>query len=188
MSFVDQNDSINNTYLPVECPTKEEQCANNGMIILLAVIGSCLTFALFLHSNLMYRRKNQRVVEELYLVSERSMDLRASNEYLFEENRRQKSLAIEELKVMDEALRAVSSTRVNELEKVMIGSSEIKMLQMLGKGAYGEVHLAEFRGNKIALKRLKLIDMENVEMFRFECFVMKDLRHPNIVKLIGVCW
>ena len=23
---------------------------------------------------------------------------------------------------------------------------------------------------------------------RFECFLMKSLRHPNIVKLVGVCW
>ena len=23
---------------------------------------------------------------------------------------------------------------------------------------------------------------------RFECFIMKDLRHPNIVRLVGVCW
>ena len=23
---------------------------------------------------------------------------------------------------------------------------------------------------------------------RFECFLVKSLRHPNIVKLVGVCW
>ena len=111
-----------------------------------------------------------------------------SNDYLSQENLRQKSLAIEELKVMDEALLEVSSARADELGKVIIKSSEIKMLQMLGKGAYGEVHLAEYRGKKFAMKKFILIDKENVERFRFECFVMKDLRHPNIVKLVGVCW
>ena len=28
----------------------------------------------------------------------------------------------------------------------------------------------------------------NVCAPRFECFLMKSLRHPNIVKLVGVCW
>jgi hypothetical protein len=38
------------------------------------------------------------------------------------------------------------------------------------------------------MKQLLSIDRNNVRRFRFECFLMKNLRHPNIVKLVGVCW
>ena len=97
-------------------------------------------------------------------------------------------MAIGELKIMDAALQALSEGRGDDLAKVMIDSSDIRLQQMLGKGGNGEVHLAEYKGAKIALKRLITIEKENVERFRFECFLMKDLRHPNIVKLVGVCW
>ena len=61
-------------------------------------------------------------------------------------------------------------------------------MDLLGKGGNGEVHLAMFRNQRIALKRIVRIDQESVKRFRFECFMMKELRHPNIVKLVGVCW
>jgi hypothetical protein len=32
------------------------------------------------------------------------------------------------------------------------------------------------------------VNEENVLRFRHECFLMKNLSHPNIVKLAGVCW
>ncbi|GMI41246.1 hypothetical protein TeGR_g3202 [Tetraparma gracilis] len=35
---------------------------------------------------------------------------------------------------------------------------------------------------------LLTLNEENVLRFRHECFLMKNLSHPNIVKLAGVCW
>jgi hypothetical protein len=32
------------------------------------------------------------------------------------------------------------------------------------------------------------VNQENVLRFRHECFLMKNLAHPNVVKLVGVCW
>jgi hypothetical protein len=32
------------------------------------------------------------------------------------------------------------------------------------------------------------VNEENVLRFRHECFLMKNLSHPNVVKLVGVCW
>mmetsp|Transcript_13232 Transcript_13232/g.26998 ORF Transcript_13232/g.26998 Transcript_13232/m.26998 type:complete len:1771 (+) Transcript_13232:118-5430(+) len=40
----------------------------------------------------------------------------------------------------------------------------------------------------VAVKQLLSIDDESVGRFRFECFLTKELRHPNIVQLVGVCW
>jgi serine/threonine protein kinase len=38
------------------------------------------------------------------------------------------------------------------------------------------------------VKQLLEITPPSVARFRFECFLMKNLRHPHIVRLIGVCW
>jgi hypothetical protein len=32
------------------------------------------------------------------------------------------------------------------------------------------------------------VNEENVLRFRHECFLMKNLSHPNVVQLVGVCW
>jgi hypothetical protein len=38
------------------------------------------------------------------------------------------------------------------------------------------------------LAQLLTVNEENVLRFRHECFLTKNLSHPNVVKLVGVCW
>ena len=64
----------------------------------------------------------------------------------------------------------------------------MKVSRLLGKGGFGVVNLAVYRGQQTAMKQLLTITPDSVKRFRFECFLMKNLRHPNIVKLVGVCW
>ena len=49
----------------------------------------------------------------------------------------------------------------------------------LGQGGYGAVFPGTFQGNKVAVKRVQLIDATNEN----EENIMKQLDHPNIVKL-----
>ena len=70
----------------------------------------------------------------------------------------------------------------------MIPSSEVKVVSLLGQGAFGTVNLGTYKDQDVAIKQLISIDEESVQRFRFECFLMKELRHPNVVKLVGVCW
>jgi hypothetical protein len=115
----------------------------------------------------------------------------------------------EELQVMVSALEAVSKERQDELKEVMMESKELKIDRLLGKGGFGVVNLATYRGTKVAMKQvgpspfnpflppltlhlrsaqLLTVNEENVLRFRHECFLMKNLSHPNVVKLVGVCW
>ncbi|GMI55003.1 hypothetical protein TeGR_g1890, partial [Tetraparma gracilis] len=55
-------------------------------------------------------------------------------------------------------------------------------------GAFGVVNLATYRGTKVAMKQLLTVNEENVLRFRHECFLMKNLSHPNVVQLVGVSW
>ncbi|GMI25620.1 hypothetical protein TeGR_g13322, partial [Tetraparma gracilis] len=97
---------------------------------------------------------------------------KTENEELAEEMRIKKH-SEEELKVMVAALESVSKERQDELKEVMIESKEIKIDKLLGKGGFGV---------------LLTVNEENVLRFRHECFLMKNLSHPNVVKLVGVCW
>ncbi len=92
---------------------------------------------------------------------------------------------------MKDALKALQKRdkgRADELQAVMIPSSEVKIETLLGKGGTGTVHLASFNGTKVAVKQLIIVNEENIERFRLECLLMKELQHPNVCKLIGVCW
>jgi serine/threonine protein kinase len=49
----------------------------------------------------------------------------------------------------------------------------------LGGGGHGSVFLGTFQGNKVAVKRVLVIDATNEN----EEKIMQQLNHPNIVKL-----
>ena len=93
-----------------------------------------------------------------------------------------------ELEVMKKAMDDLDQERSDELKNVLIFSSEIEFKGTLGQGAFGTVSLGIYQDKKVAVKHLNTVDEESVSRFRFECFLMKELRHPNIVKLVGVCW
>jgi len=48
--------------------------------------------------------------------------------------------------------------------------------------------VASYNGQLVAMKQLLTINTVSVKRFRFECFLVKNLWHPNIVTLTGVCW
>ena len=55
-------------------------------------------------------------------------------------------------------------------------------------GSFGEVYKSEYRGNDVAVKTMKQIDAESLDRFQEEILLMSDLRHQNIVSMIGCCW
>ena len=61
--------------------------------------------------------------------------------------------------------------------------------KLLGKGAYAYVHAGKLNGQDVAVKRLQIEDVAPVE----DCVVsdreveaMKELDHPNVLKLLHV--
>jgi hypothetical protein len=101
---------------------------------------------------------------------------------------RKKKHSEDELEVMKAAMLELTKARSDELKEVLILSKEVKVERLLGKGGFGVVNLATYRGQPIAMKQLLQINEESVQRFRFECLLMKVIRHPSIVKLVGVCW
>ena len=126
---------------------------------------------------------NRRLHEE----AERANLLLERNAQL-NESLRKKKHSEEELRVMKKAMEQLTEEKCNELRGVIIPSSEVKIKGLLGKGGFCEVHLATYQGSEVALKTLLDMNEENVFRFRQECFLMKNLNHPHVVRLIGVCW
>ncbi|XP_040840264.1 tyrosine-protein kinase ABL2 isoform X6 [Ochotona curzoniae] len=66
--------------------------------------------------------------------------------------------------------------------------TDITMKHKLGGGQYGEVYVGVWKRYSltVAVKTLKEDTME-VEEFLKEAAVMKEIKHPNLVQLLGVC-
>ncbi|MBN3321168.1 ABL2 kinase, partial [Atractosteus spatula] len=66
--------------------------------------------------------------------------------------------------------------------------TDITMKHKLGGGQYGEVYVGLWKKYNltVAVKTLKEDTME-VEEFLKEASVMKEVKHPNLVQLLGVC-
>jgi len=93
-----------------------------------------------------------------------------------------------ECEAMKKAMEEQSQERMDDLKNVLVPSGDVEILELLGQGANGKVHLAMYKGQKVAVKQLIVVDEENCMRFRFECFLTKELTHPNCVSLVGVCW
>jgi serine/threonine protein kinase len=62
----------------------------------------------------------------------------------------------------------------------------------VSSGSFGDVKTAKFRGTLVAVKMIKSsgsrMDAEEVTRFKHELLLCRDLRHPNIMQVLGGCW
>jgi len=91
--------------------------------------------------------------------------LEKENENL-QESLRKKKHSEDELAVMKQALDGLEKKQKDELEEVLISSSEVKVSHLLGKGGFGVVNLATYRGQQTAMKQLLRINDDSVKRFR----------------------
>ncbi|KAG5848836.1 hypothetical protein ANANG_G00103650 [Anguilla anguilla] len=65
-----------------------------------------------------------------------------------------------------------------------LNRKELKLLQAIGKGEFGDVMVGDYRGTKVAVKCIK--HDATAQAFIAEASVMTQLRHNNLVQLLGV--
>ncbi|KAM6936975.1 tyrosine-protein kinase CSK-like [Xenentodon cancila] len=61
---------------------------------------------------------------------------------------------------------------------------DLKLQQVIGKGEFGDVMVGEYRGTQVAVKCIK--NDATAQAFIAEASVMTQLRHDNLVQLLGV--
>jgi serine/threonine protein kinase len=81
----------------------------------------------------------------------------------------------------------------------LFSEEEVKITEtVLGRGAFGEVRVARWRGIDIAAKRLHDLEdgrssrpdeyqYQEMDALRMEMIMLSKLRHPNLVLFLGIC-
>ncbi|XP_034601443.1 serine/threonine-protein kinase CTR1 isoform X1 [Setaria viridis] len=74
-----------------------------------------------------------------------------------------------------------------DIEDLIIPWSELVLKEKIGAGSFGTVHRADWNGSDVAVKILMEQDFhpERLKEFLREVAIMRSLRHPNIVLLMG---
>ena len=137
----------------------------------------------------------QRRVEELQKqASDSNRRAEDIQREMLDLNRRAESLQ----RQAEEAGECLSETRRSlrqceeDLQKVsnhwVIKREEIDLTgPQLGVGGWATVTVAEFRGTKVAVKRIhqQIISQHNLQLFQREMNMAARLRHPNLIQFIG---
>ncbi|MEW8546843.1 MAG: protein kinase [Candidatus Thiodiazotropha sp.] len=112
----------------------------------------------------------------------------ATNEAIMHCNRK-----LEELRWQDESksdeIPETSKSLMDDFTGQQIEFAEINLGKRIGKGGFGDVYFASWKGEVVAVKRLrtKSVSTENLRGFTDEVFKFCDLDHPNIVRFVGAC-
>jgi len=70
-----------------------------------------------------------------------------------------------------------------------INLDDVTMIKAIGEGSFGTVYLAEYHNFPVACKLVKAgINEDNVGKIMEELRVMRRLKHPNVVMLMGACF
>ena len=71
----------------------------------------------------------------------------------------------------------------------IIDFKEIKKGKQIGRGGFGDVFFASWKGTAVAVKTLhkQTISQDRLRRFTEEIQTFSSLNHPNIVKFIGAC-
>eukprot|EP00026_Physarum_polycephalum_P003425 Phypoly_transcript_03436.p1 GENE.Phypoly_transcript_03436~~Phypoly_transcript_03436.p1 ORF type:complete len:687 (+),score=66.03 Phypoly_transcript_03436:188-2248(+) len=75
------------------------------------------------------------------------------------------------------------------VEGKQITIDEVRLGPRIGKGNFGEVYKAYWRGAEIAVKKLPAHNMTDqfLKDFHKEVSLMRALRHPNVIQFLGSC-
>jgi len=75
------------------------------------------------------------------------------------------------------------------VEGKQITIDEVRLGVRIGKGNFGEVYKAYWRGAEIAVKKLPAHNMTDqfLKDFHKEVSLMRALRHPNVIQFLGSC-
>ncbi|KAK6175621.1 hypothetical protein SNE40_014038 [Patella caerulea] len=81
------------------------------------------------------------------------------------------------------------------ISSLLVPRSKLDIGELIGKGNFGAVYKAQYQRTteekqvQVAVKTLqgKGTENERLENFLQDCVILKDLQHPNILTLVGVC-
>ncbi|XP_063716902.1 tyrosine-protein kinase CSK-like isoform X2 [Symsagittifera roscoffensis] len=67
-----------------------------------------------------------------------------------------------------------------------INRRDVKLVEKVGQGEFADVWRGELRGNTVAAKQIKKQGQDESEKILAEASIMTELKHPNLLRLVGV--
>ncbi|XP_072546337.1 proto-oncogene tyrosine-protein kinase ROS isoform X2 [Salminus brasiliensis] len=167
-------------------PVRDTPAEDNQQLIILSAIISVLTVVIIIVGAFIFSRRRRTKANEFN-----------SQSSLFHQDRELEN--IRGLVGLGNACYAVSLLPIHkEMESLPVFPREcLKLLKLLGSGAFGEVyegvtvgiHISDVTPEqRVAVKTLRkhASDQEKVEFLK-EAHLMSQFNHPNILRLLGVC-
>eukprot|EP01089_Gocevia_fonbrunei_P019377 TRINITY_DN6846_c0_g2_i1.p1 TRINITY_DN6846_c0_g2~~TRINITY_DN6846_c0_g2_i1.p1 ORF type:complete len:345 (+),score=88.80 TRINITY_DN6846_c0_g2_i1:204-1238(+) len=146
---------------------------------------------------LITKRKLQNPhIDEQRLREEITKQVRAEEEAKYKRETRQKSEAMQRM-LKEQAERYAQLEREMLQQQLKSGApskqvweinpSDVEVGTLLGEGAFGAVYKGRLHGIDVAIKKLNAgeTDEETMASFKAEVQVMNNLRHPNVLLLMG---
>ena len=170
---------------------KTQPVMSKGGIAALVVSLCAVVVASFAAFFLQRKQSNEKIGVLKTQISEKEnviTHLKEELTILKHYDEKEEDLINENLTSFREEFRALKKSSADPLSQFLISASVINPTRQIGKGSFGEVYVAEYMGKEVAVKSLSSVDEVNLTRFRNEILLMTELKHENIITMLGAVW
>ncbi|KAF7143863.1 hypothetical protein RHSIM_Rhsim05G0016000 [Rhododendron simsii] len=130
------------------------------------------------------KRKHLEAVKEIEIA--RNLLAKETYERQIAESNALKE-SVEKKKIIDALLSNDRRYRRYTRDEIEIATDSFSETKMIDEGSYGKVYRCDLNKTPVAVKVLRSDALEKEKEFLTEIEVLSQLRHPNIVLLLGAC-
>ncbi|KAJ9131129.1 hypothetical protein P3X46_033758 [Hevea brasiliensis] len=83
--------------------------------------------------------------------------------------------------------RSAEKAKIFTEDELKKATNNFNESEIVGRGGFGIVYKGTLNNKLVAIKKSRVMDHDQIEQFVNEVFVLSQIKHPNVVKLIGCC-